>query len=48
MGNGPSEDDDEEEMATKALVFMVNMVNDHFKLPFAHFFTNNLTGKGIV
>ena len=32
--------------ASKALVFMVNAINDRFKLTLAHFFVDNLTGKG--
>ena len=32
--------------ATKALVFMINAINDRFKITLAHFFVDSLTGKG--
>ena len=32
--------------ASKALVFMVNAINDHFKLTIGHFFVDSLSGKG--
>ena len=32
--------------ASKALIFMVNAINDRFKLTVAHFFVDNLNGKG--
>ena len=31
--------------ATKALVFMINAINDRFKITLAHFFVDSLTGK---
>ena len=32
--------------ATKALVFMVNCLNHRFKLTLAHFFVDNMSGRG--
>lgn len=34
--------------ATKCLVFMTNAVNDRFKMTLAHFFVDNLNGKGKI
>ena len=33
--------------ASKSLVFMINTINDHFKLTIGHFFVDALSGKGI-
>ena len=33
------------EIAGKCLVFMVNALNGHFKLPVAHFFVNSMKEK---
>ena len=35
-----------DEPASKALVFMVNFVNDRFKVPISHYFVDTLNGKG--
>ena len=34
--------------ASKALVFMVNAINDHFKITVGHFFVDSMTGQGKI
>ena len=43
---GGGSEDDSEEPASKALVFMINFVNDRYKVPISHYFVDKLNGKG--
>ena len=46
MGGGPSQN--EEDIASQALVLMVNAINGHWRLPIANFMISSLSSKGIV